>query len=93
MVAVEAILEASATMIVGILFVVTLAEALKVKYIGKFAFYMFFFGVAPFSISAVFALFDIVLFAVIFCATGFLYFTVLLLGIAYQSFKKEEENR
>lgn len=93
MVAVEAILEASATMIVGVLFVVTLAQALHVKYVGRFAFVLFLCGVVPFSFSAIFALYDSLDLAKTICMFGFLYFAVLLLTMAAMSFETGEEEK
>lgn len=54
----EAILEVSATMIVGILFVVTLAKAMDWM-VGRIMFSFCLFGVVPFSIAAILALLEL----------------------------------
>jgi len=94
MVQIEAILQTSATMIVGILFVVTLAETLHLKHVvGRIAFVFFLCGVLPFSVSAICALFDSLELAKTFCISGFVYFAVLLLALAYRSSQEEEEEK
>ena len=87
----EAILQASATMIVGILVVVTLAKHLELKLLGRITFMLTLFGVLPFSISAILALFELVEPATFVCMGGFLWFAVLLLGIAIIAYEPEKK--
>jgi len=85
----ESILETSATMIVGILFIVTLARAIKIEAIASYMFFTAFFGIIPFSISAVLVLLEYYEPAKWACIIGFGLFTVWLLFSAYMQAREE----
>jgi hypothetical protein len=87
----EAILEASATMIVGVLFVVTLWEAVRKKeYVATGMFWFSIWCLLPFSIASILVLFDYVEYAKWACAIGFASFAFWLTVLAYFWMKREE---
>ncbi len=91
MISPEAILEASATMIVGVLFVVTLWEAVtKRKYVATGMFWFCLWGLLPFSIASILVLFDYVEYAKWACAIGFASFAFWLTFLTYRWMMKEE---
>jgi uncharacterized membrane protein len=86
----EFILETSATMIVGILFIVTLAQAMKIPYLASYMFLTVIFGIIPFSISAILVLLDYYEAAKWTCIVGFGLFTFWLLFSAYMQAREEQ---
>lgn len=89
----ETILEVSATMIVGVLFVITIIKAFDIfkKIEARVMLFFCAAGVIPFSLSAVSALFDINILANIVCSIGFMLFPSILTFVVYLSAKMEED--
>jgi len=85
----EFILETSATMIVGILFIITLAKALKVPYMASLMFLFTLFGIIPFSISAILVLLEYYEAARLSCVAGFVLFTFFLTLMVFGAARNE----
>jgi hypothetical protein len=79
----EYILEASTTMIIGILFIVTIAKTIKISAISSYLFFSVIFGIIPFSITAILVLLDYYEASRWACIIGFGLFTFWLLLSAY----------
>jgi hypothetical protein len=85
----SSILEASATMIIGILFIITLAKNIGWRPELIMAWFCVF-GIIPFSISAILALFDFTEYARWACAISFVLFASwLFVGLVYTSTEKD----
>jgi len=74
----DTILQASATMIIGVLFIVTIAQALKVEEwaMGRWLFIFCVFGIIPFTVTAVLALLELAEAAKWACIISFIVFCV-----------------
>jgi uncharacterized membrane protein len=86
----DTILQVSATMIVGILFVATIAEALKVKawVVGRWLFLFCLVGTIPFTVTTVLDLLDMtqtkiacIVSFILFCATFTLISYAITVGL------------
>ena len=86
----EIILQVSATMIIGILFIITVGQALE--WSGKASGMLFFtlFGIVPFSITAILVLLDYCEYARWTCIASFVAFTIFLTLVLYLSAKEEK---
>jgi len=86
----ETILETSATMIIGILFVVTIAKALEAQGLSGWLFWFCVWALVPFSVSAVLALLELAEPAKWACIAGFISFAFWLTLIAFLGVTEEE---
>lgn len=76
----DTVLQVSATMIIGVLFIVTIAQALKVEdwAMGRWLFIFCVFGIIPFTVTAVLALLELAEVAKWACIISFIIFCVAL---------------
>lgn len=85
----ETILEASATMIIGILFVATIAKTLKADGLATYLFWFCLWAVVPFSASAILALLELNELAKWACIVGFISFAFWLIFMAFLGLEEE----
>ena len=93
LVAPEAILQANATMIVGILFVITIFQIKAKARVGTGLYLFCLAGVIPFSLSSVALLIDNVDSAIILSGFGFGMFALMLLMWTSLWYRKEHESK